>query len=173
LLDIPKFVTADQHWNHRRIGGYCKRPDEHNELMVRGWNAVVGPNDQILHLGDLALGLPEQMEAIAPRLNGEKYLILGNHDRWPPSLYESWGFKVIQPYVTTYSDYVVWFGHYPHEPKQLKEDEISIHGHKHGVSFDGQTQRHVDVGVDRWWGRPVDTHWVLEQTTYRMERGIK
>ena len=53
------FFTADSHWGHANIMRYCDRdfPSVHdmNKEMTRAWNSTVGPNDQVWHLGDLAM----------------------------------------------------------------------------------------------------------------------
>lgn len=58
-FDAVEFVTADSHFGHARIVELAQRPfaslAEMDAEMVRRWNAVVGPEDVVLHLGDLAL----------------------------------------------------------------------------------------------------------------------
>jgi len=75
------FFTADTHFDHFNIIGYCQRPfsglDEMNEALIAGWNAAVGPDDTIYHLGDFARRRPEYF---LRRLNGRKHLIIGSHD---------------------------------------------------------------------------------------------
>lgn len=54
-----------------------------NEALIRNWNAVVGPDDLVFHLGDFAFKLcdeAERIRGIFHRLNGRKRLVLGNHD---------------------------------------------------------------------------------------------
>lgn len=84
---ILKFYVADTHFGHARILELSKRPfsniEEHDEVMVRRWNAVVRPQDHIYHLGDFALGIdanPDRVRSLFHRLNGLKHLIIGNHD---------------------------------------------------------------------------------------------
>jgi calcineurin-like phosphoesterase family protein len=52
------YFTADQHFGHAGIIGLCKRPfrsvEEMDEAMIANWNAVVGPDDEVWHLGDFA-----------------------------------------------------------------------------------------------------------------------
>jgi calcineurin-like phosphoesterase family protein len=86
-MTIPSktiFFTSDHHFGHANIIRFCNRPfrdtTEVEEELVRRWNERVGPNDEVYHLGDFALGQREQAERILDRLNGTKYLILGNHD---------------------------------------------------------------------------------------------
>lgn len=75
----PKtFFTADTHFGHANIIRYTKRPfetvAEMDATLVSNWNATVGPDDDVWHLGDVAHGT-QRAEAILPRLNGRKHLI--------------------------------------------------------------------------------------------------
>lgn len=76
------FFTSDQHYDHKNIIEYENRPfksmQEMNEALIDNHNKVVKPSDRIYILGDLSFGNPSN---ILDRLNGEKILILGNHDR--------------------------------------------------------------------------------------------
>lgn len=68
---------------HNNIIGYCTRPyssvEEMNEDMIAKWNSVVKPEDFIYYLGDFSLSF-RPIELFSFRLNGNKYLIPGNHD---------------------------------------------------------------------------------------------
>ena len=59
-FDDAGFVTGDTHFGHRRINELAGRPfatvEEMDAELFRRWNAVVGVDDVVLHLGDLALG---------------------------------------------------------------------------------------------------------------------
>jgi calcineurin-like phosphoesterase family protein len=83
---VRKFYIADTHFNHTNILEMQPRPfstiTEHDEVMIQRWNAVVGPDDVVYHLGDFALGLnnPDRIREIFANLNGRKYLVFGNHD---------------------------------------------------------------------------------------------
>lgn len=83
---VRKFYIADTHFNHGRILGMQPRPfesiEQHDETIIARWNAVVGENDVVYHLGDFAMGLnnADRIRWIFSRLNGRKYLVYGNHD---------------------------------------------------------------------------------------------
>lgn len=58
-FDEFTFVTADSHFSHVRIGGPGTTTvgvggGDGRRLLAR-WNAIVRPDDVVLHLGDLAL----------------------------------------------------------------------------------------------------------------------
>jgi len=84
------FVISDTHFNHANIIKYCNRPFESvywmNEKMINNWNAVVRPQDIIIHCGDFAFTshsntkAAAEIAALTNSLNGHKILIKGNHD---------------------------------------------------------------------------------------------
>jgi calcineurin-like phosphoesterase family protein len=77
------FFTGCTHFDHARIIQLAARPfasvDEMNEALVDNWNAVVGPNDFVYHLGDVGFD-DKRLGHWLGRLNGLKYIVLGNHD---------------------------------------------------------------------------------------------
>ncbi len=75
---------ADMHFDHEDIIAYDNRPfdgiDEMNRAMIDRWNRVVGPEDLTWILGDFCAGDASRWDEILSSLNGEKALIIGNHD---------------------------------------------------------------------------------------------
>ena len=53
------FVTSDTHFGHDREFLYGPRGftsiQEHDEEVIRRWNSVVNPEDEVFHLGDVML----------------------------------------------------------------------------------------------------------------------
>lgn len=78
------FFTSDHHFGHTNILKFCDRPfrdiAEMNEELIHRWNERVAPDDEVYHLGDFALSTPDRTAEILDRLNGTKYLIVGNHE---------------------------------------------------------------------------------------------
>lgn len=82
------FITSDQHIGHKNIAKYTGRPfdNEHNTdhmdtTLINNWNSMIGPDDNVLVLGDVALGRIEISLARWGRMQGNKFLVPGNHDR--------------------------------------------------------------------------------------------
>lgn len=79
------YFTSDQHFYHKNIIRFENRPfknvEDMNEFMIKQWNSKVTNNDIIYHLGDFAFINKEKTKEIVSKLNGKKYIILGNHDR--------------------------------------------------------------------------------------------
>lgn len=77
--------TADLHHSHPKIVNICNRPttvEEHDEWLVKeAFNKYIGRKDTVFILGDLSLARRPEAEKFIDRLNGNKFLILGNHDK--------------------------------------------------------------------------------------------
>lgn len=166
MLKPPFYVISDSHWGHKNIVKYCNRPYDHETMMIKRWQRVVSDRDTVLHLGDLffggADGYVQFLTEIAPKLTGEKYLILGNHDKraWD---YEALGFTVLKPFEVKYRGYTVSFDHYP---KLLPEGEkrVHLHGHIHNHPYARNEQR-------RWGNINVSVE-VLDYRPHRVTRLI-
>ena len=88
---MNKFFTSDLHFGHKNILRFAKpRPfstiEEHDQAIIDNWNSVVKQEDDVYIIGDISLNLSaEEIENKLKALNGNKYLILGNHDK--PKIY--------------------------------------------------------------------------------------
>lgn len=82
---MTTWFTSDTHFSHGRILELSNRPFktvvDMNEVMVANWNEVVAPDDIVFHLGDAVMGPFEESVKYLGRLNGNRFLIPGNHDR--------------------------------------------------------------------------------------------
>ena len=80
------WFTADYHIGHANIIKYTSRPfqdvEEMDEAIMENFDSIVGKNDIVFFLGDIAFG-----EDLAGRILGlmmqkaEVHFIIGNHDR--------------------------------------------------------------------------------------------
>ena len=77
------FFVSDTHFGHENIIRFCNRPflnvEEMNEVLIENWNKIVPEDGTVFHLGDFALGGSNIWNEVLPCLNGQIYLILGNH----------------------------------------------------------------------------------------------
>lgn len=150
-----KFFTADNHFDHENIILHCKRPfrnaQEMNEAMIERWNAVVGKNDIVYHLGDIAYrGNRQSLEAIRKRLNGQIYLVPGNHDKLALKMQYAWTIlpqcaeiKIGDPaqrIVLCHYAMRVW--------NKSFHGAWHLYGHSHGTLPEEPTSLSFDVGVD-------------------------
>ena len=78
------WFTSDTHFGHAKVIEYCRRPfadvEEMNETLIRKWNEKVRPEDLVFHLGDFCFCSVNDACGIIGRLNGQKMLVIGNHD---------------------------------------------------------------------------------------------
>lgn len=84
-----RYFTSDTHFGHQNILTYCARPyadvESMNDDLVRRAVDVLGAEDQLWHLGDVALGPLDESLAHLGRIPAAVTLVAGNHDRCHPS----------------------------------------------------------------------------------------
>lgn len=161
------WFTSDTHWGHARVIQYANRPyssvEEMDEALIRNWNEVVQHGDLVYHLGDLSFHKPEQTCRILARLNGQKYLIFGNHDKdarreegiqshfvWcrdyaeidvpDPNPLIPGAKKPRQKIILTHYSMRVW--------NRSHHGSFNLYGHSHGTLYDDPKLLSMDVGVD-------------------------
>lgn len=153
---MTTFFTSDLHLQHDKIRGYCNRPwasvDEMNDALIERYNERVKPADAAYILGDFALvKSPQEVMAFTKRMNGTKFLIQGNHDRFTKQRRDdNYGFVKITPYheIKVNGTKVV-LCHYPLLSfNGMHRGAYHCHGHSHGSLKRDMTVRRYDVGVD-------------------------
>ena len=82
---IRTFIISDTHIDHKNIIPYENRPflnlDQMKIEIIKNWNSIVTNEDKVFHLGDVCFGNKEVAKDFVSKLNGKKYLIMGNHDK--------------------------------------------------------------------------------------------
>lgn len=150
------FFISDHHFGHKHIIDFESRPfenvNEMNERMIECWNAVVGKQDKVFHLGDFSFLNQEKTKAIVSRLNGYKVLILGNHDRGRSRQW--WldvGFDEVSEHPIIYKD----FFFLSHEPMYMNKHMpyVNVHGHIHSQKYAGIN--YFNVSVEHWDYTPI------------------
>ncbi len=165
------FFTSDTHFHDPRVLRLDRRPfadlAAHDEALVAAWNAVVGPGDEVWHLGDFARGSPDLKDALLSRLDGTKHLISGNNDdratlenpRWRSV--QSYAEIAVDgtPLVLCHYAFRTWNG--------MGRGAVNLHGHSHARLK--PIARQFDVGVDAFPFRPV----TLAEILASRRRGTK
>lgn len=152
------WFTSDLHINHENIIKYCNRPftsvQEMNNELVSRWNAKVSPMDTVYVVGDVMLGDPQSAKPTITSLNGNKILILGNHDRSPRTMMDL-GFSSAHRRldITLIDGKRALLSHKPLPAPVLSEYHLQIHGHRH--SGPAVSQKKINVCVDLWGYEPV------------------
>ncbi len=131
------WFISDTHFGHKNILKFdpaqarCwKDIEARDKAMVEMWNATVKPEDEVFHLGDVTLGRGSGwLGPLLKGLNGKKFLLLGNHDKFPVSWYMEHFTILRQPFP--------WRNHFalthaPIHPMCLSgRFKWNIHGHIH------------------------------------------
>lgn len=159
-----RFYISDTHFGHANIltfegveGKPCRVFDsveEMDETMVDNWNAVVGPQDTIYHLGDVAI--KRKALHILERLNGRKILIKGNHDIFKLKDYLP-HFKDIRSYVVR--DKMI-FSHIPICEFSMERFRVNVHGHTH--TFNLPDPRYINICVEQINYTPLHHDQIVE-----------
>ena len=136
------FFTADEHFGHKNIIKYCKRPfnsvEEMDAIIIANFNSIVKKDDFCYHLGDFTL---KDGNKYVKMLNGNHIFIPGGHDKW----IKNKNLNCIQNFSCDVFDFVLC--HYPIDEWEKKYyGSIHLHGHSHGKSV--YMKNRLDVGVD-------------------------
>ncbi len=166
------WITSDTHYHHKNI---CrgvtnwrtqdgKIPvsstrdfrdlDEMDSTIVNNINAKVGPDDTLIHLGDVAFGGFEMVGQFLDRLVCKNiHLVLGNHDHHIQNDREGIQsrFLSVQNYLEANIEGENFiFCHYPLQSwNGLNKGFIHLHGHVHlSAQNKWGNGKRLDVGMD-------------------------
>jgi len=166
------YFLSDTHWGETRITPAFnpffrpfKSVEEQNETMVERINEVVGENDELYHLGDVAYTVEgiSFMDRIKCK---NRTLILGNYDvdvpEKMPLLHAAFNGQVFDSMLRQFEGVLMYLNHYPVNGAKHSADwphALSIVGHIHGL-WKVQPNM-INVGVDAWHFRPVSLTEIL------------
>lgn len=171
------WFTSDTHFCHNKEFLYGPRGfsnvDDMNEAIIERWNKIVKPNDIVYHLGDTMLNDNEKGVECFKRLNGQIFLIFGNHETFNRinTLFEICCHKMLggwYAYTIKYGKQSLYLSHYPaltanFDDKHFNQHVINLHGHTHQqtnwLQLDNPFMYHV--GVDSHNCTPVHIDEVL------------
>ena len=161
---MTEFVISDTHFNHANIlhfrdefnhlirGKMFRDIQEHDDYIVDQWNSVVNEKDTVFHLGDCHFGkaiAAQYLDKLYSRLNGRKYLILGNHDQAHDPLLQTHFKKIMGATVDKKNRFL--FTHIPAHmmlsDEEMRHYDINVHGHIHHQ--DAPSAKHINVAVER------------------------
>ena len=177
------FFTSDTHFAHGKSFLYEPRgftsADEMNEAIIERWNKIVKPDDIVYHLGDTMLNDNEKGIECFKRLNGQIFLIWGNHDTSNriDALFAACRHKMCGGWYATvikHGKQSLYLSHYPtftanFDDKHFNQHVINLHGHTHQrtnwLQIDNPFMYHV--GVDSHNNTPVHIDEVLADVRNR------
>jgi len=152
------YFISDLHLGHKRILEFGQR--NHSDIenmhikMVEEWNEKVRKQKDIVWvLGDVAME-PKALEWL-DYMNGQKRLILGNHDTMDLGLYKKY-FKEVHAFSKGYKGMVLT--HIPIHPNELDTRfnwNWNIHGHIHHPERNNLGDRYFNVNVDILGYQPI------------------
>lgn len=149
-----RFVISDTHWGHTNSWQKFKLPngdplrpfsstEEMDETMVERWNAKVGPNDTVYHLGDVVIN-KKSLHHVS-RLNGKKRLVRGNHDIFKDQDYRDVGFESLYG-VRVFVDQFI-LSHIPLHPDCITNRfKVNVHGHLHANEITQSREIYMPYG---------------------------
>lgn len=159
------FHVGDLHFGHKNIakfrptvGGILVNDEsEHREVVIQLWNATVAKRDVVWLHGDILFDA--SLLHHLGRLNGNKNLILGNHD----VQLKDW---VYFNKVCGFEKYKrSWLSHAPIHPAELR-GKINIHGHVHYATITDETglpdRRYFNVSLENTGGCPIAYNVIME-----------
>lgn len=129
------YYISDLHFGHKNALSFDNRPfftvEEMNRTLVDNWNSRVTKGDNVYILGDM-FWKNEDAGEILTELKGNKFLVLGNHDRLNAEMKKH--FVWCKEYAEINDgDYHIVMSHYPIPffKNMTRKGYCMLHGHVH------------------------------------------
>ena len=170
------YFTSDLHFCHDKdfvwqVRGF-ESIDEMNAEIVRRWNEIVYPDDDVYVLGDLTLGNVEEGLKLIAKLNGCLHIIRGNHDTdTKANRYLELPNVVSVEFATVYKykKAIFWLSHYPTITANYDDDKpwakhlVCLFGHTHQEQpFYNNNPYMFNVGMDAHNCTPISIEKIIE-----------
>lgn len=167
------FFTSDLHFGHKNIINFCDRPFDSVEAMdkalIKNWNAAVQHDDEIYIVGDFTRDNGHARRYL-PVLNGRKYMVAGNHDKFLRDFEEKdlWLEWIKEYAVINHKGFKLVLFHYPlAEWAGFYGGSIHLHGHIHNRPiapyWNPSIIRAFNVGVDVNDYKPVSIDEIIKR----------
>lgn len=183
MSDNKIWFTSDWHFCHDRefIWGPrgFKNVYEMNEAIVKNYNEVVGPEDDVYMLGDAMLNDNEAGLKYIKQLKGKIHIICGNHDTTTRLEAYNNCWNVVEVCTAKYlkiKKYSFFLCHFPTMTSNLDEDKhlsqklINLFGHTHqNTKFYKDMPTMYHVGVDSHNCYPVEFNTIIEDIRKKMK----
>lgn len=180
------FFTSDTHFGHQpeflwKPRGFSS-VEEMDEAIIENWNKTVPKNSIIYHLGDTMLNDNVHGLECFKRLNGQIFLIYGNHDTDTRKnlLFTELSGKMLggwYAYIIKYGKHSIYLSHYPtltanfDSGKHFNQNVINLHGHVHSRTpwINLRNPFMYDVGMDAHNCTPVHIDEIISDIRQRWE----
>lgn len=173
------FVTGDMHIGHKNVLKLSNRPfkdiEHHDQSIINNYNKIVGKDDICYILGDISWNQSlSEYKRIFNELNGQKYVILGNHDSRKTLLRcekEGLILGVSESKVIRCGTKLIYLSHLPcRQWAGYFKGYYHFYAHTHGNLED--YKQSTDVGVDCWEYGPVSIEEVLNYIDTECEKNV-
>lgn len=133
--------------------------------MINRFNSVIGKYDELYLLGDVSLGPRDESEELIKKLNGNKHLIIGNHDKNIKNSKEFIEITQIKNFnfsSKSFPNVHIVLCHYPLASWERKSyNSFHLFAHEHGRYKN--TKLSMDVGVDCNNYMPISLNFILNK----------
>lgn len=155
------YYIADTHFGHENIIKYDFREGssrnfssifEHDDFIIKNWNEKVKSSDSVYILGDFSWYNNSATKEILETLNGQKFLIRGNHDWWAKDgacrklLQASYDYKQIhdgdETLILSHYPIMMWNGQH--------RGFIHLYGHVHNSDEENDYQEFIRTLNERY-----------------------
>jgi calcineurin-like phosphoesterase family protein len=169
---------SDHHFLHFKNLEYSGRPfktiEEHDNTLIANINSVVKSTDYLFLLGDLIFtSNVEVIKDYYNRINGIKYLILGNHciqnRMYRDSIREMFQGNIFDSLILSVNKEIYYLSHFPYQ----YFTGYCLHGHIHSGPNSNANEklsfhpRRYDVGVDNNNYYPINLQQIKLKLTER------
>lgn len=172
-MTIKIYFISDLHLGHKGILKFGQRNHDSIEdmhiAMLEQWNEKVRKNKDIVWvLGDVCMDINEMHWL--DKMNGQKRLILGNHDRLDLGVYRKY-FSQIHSCHVGYKGLLLT--HIPVHPNEMvyRNWITNIHGHIHHAAKNNLGPQYFNVNVDIVGYAPLSLEEVREQIAHNTVPG--
>lgn len=150
------YFIADTHFGDDNIRRYENRPyktaAETDKALIENWNSAVSCEDMVYVLGDF--GGDGSEKEILSKLNGEKYLIKGNHDVRSNEYYRNAGFKEVYDLPVLFRGFWILSHDAVYVNRNMPYANLFGHVHNNPIVRDYSSQ-HFCVSVERIHYTPI------------------
>ena len=179
------YLTSDTHFCHDKPFVYEPRGfssiQEMNETLIENWNGTVSKNDIVYVLGDFFLGTDyDFIKNTVENLNGNIYLILGNHDtnaKWQFYTTISKILSVKFADIIVYKKRQFYMSHYPTLTATLQSNPekaiFNLFGHTHSKDkFYENSPYMYNVAVDANDNAPVSIDFIYDSIMKKISETV-
>ena len=177
------YITSDTHFGHSKNFLYeprgFKNIYDHDNAIIKNWNSIVQPEDEVYLLGDVMLNDNNYGLSCLKQLKGNIHIIRGNHcTNARVDLYKDCSnvVEVCDAKWLTYSKQKFFLSHYPtltdnHDDGKPLSRIISLCGHVHTPDkwhdWDKGLIYHVEM--DAHGCKPISIEQIIEDIKTKIE----